>query len=559
MSTSMGASMGTSLNPSRLSAKGLGTQMTHESSLPASQNRAILITGLACACVSLTIVIVALRWFILMKRIFRHRLILFLVVSDTMKAIWYFVFAVVAISRGPVSSTSNFCQAAGFLQLLAVEASDFAILLIAVHTLLCIFRPNSKSGEGGLYPYRRWIYPVWLGPPVLAASLAFVNGSDAYVTSGTYCFLPKRPFWYRLALSWIPRYLIITTILAMYVSIYIYVHVKFRGFKNLQAAGSSSDSAMTSRRTTEAHPVTQSASSERSQSEPEPAYIASQQSMPRGARPSALRMHSYNSLIGGGSKTAPNPDHSAPWDSMSFITQLPLDAGQRAGIAEEDFAKSSNPEPDEQAFDSRDSTPTSQQEARKQSEAPTLHTNYTGETATSYATFDTTKASDGGTTDHLRNTRIAIRRQLRFLFIYPLIYILMWAFPFAQHALQYNDYYVRNPPFWLGVVSTCSVALQAGVNGVVFSWREKPWRRIDKDSRFSVSFPFRRSSQPEEEANEKPSDEPKMENSPHWWEAEGRKRRDSVWMGTDVLTNIAGRQNHQRTTTLTSINERIPT
>ena len=207
------------------------TSMAMKTTMSDSQNRAILIAGLSCACVSFVAAFVALRWFVLMKRCFRHRLVLYLIASDTFKAVWYFIFAVVAIAKGPVSSDSGFCNASGFFLLLGVEAADFAILIIALHTMLSIFKPTSKAGEGGLYPYRAWIYPLWLGPPLLAASLAFVNGNkDAYVTSGTYCYLPKRPFWYRLALSWIPRYLIISTIFTMYASIYIYVHVKFRGF-----------------------------------------------------------------------------------------------------------------------------------------------------------------------------------------------------------------------------------------------------------------------------------------------------------------------------------------
>lgn len=531
-----------------LLAKGLSTHTEEDSSLASSQNRAILIAGLSCACVSLTIVVIALRWFLLMKRIFRHRLILFLVASDTLKAIWYFVFAVVAIAGGPVSSQSDFCQAGGYLLLLFVEASDFAILLIAVHTLLCIFKPNSKSGEGGLYPYRRWIYPVWLGPPVLFASLAFINGSDAYVTSGTYCFLPKRPFWYRLALSWIPRYVIIITILSMYVSIYVYVHVRFKGFKNLQAGDSSADSAHASRRATETAPAPLSR---------RPAFtpmaISATPAESSSLRPAARRVHSYNSVIGSAAKPGPQPEHHAPWDSMSFITQLPLETATRVG-----FVRTTSPEPDDQSGDPAQSASATLPADRKQSEAPTLLSNYTGETATSHATLDTAQNKDSGTTDHLRNTRAAIRRQLRFLFIYPLIYILMWAFPFCQHALQYNDHYVRNPPFWLAVVSTCSLALQAGVNGIVFSWREKPWRRIDKDSRFSVSLRFWQSASHSDEGDEeKPSAAPKAENSPHWWEAEGLKRRDSVWMGTDVLTHMTSRR-HQRTTTLTSISEQAP-
>jgi G protein-coupled receptor GPR1 len=139
-----------------------------------------------------------------------------------LKAVWYFVFPVVVFVGGPVSSTSNFCQASGFLLAFAIEASDMAILLIAVHSALCILRSDSTIGESGLYRYRNWIYPMWLGPPLLAASLAFINNEEGYTLAGTFCYLPKRPFWYRLALSWVPRYLILSLILIMYVWIYIY-------------------------------------------------------------------------------------------------------------------------------------------------------------------------------------------------------------------------------------------------------------------------------------------------------------------------------------------------
>jgi G protein-coupled receptor GPR1 len=139
-----------------------------------------------------------------------------------LKAVWYFVFPLVVFVGGPVSSTSNFCQASGFLLAFAIEASDMAILLIALHSTLCILRSDSTIGASGLYRYRNWIYPMWLGPPLLAASLAFINNEEAYTVAGTFCYLPKRPFWYRLALSWVPRYLIISLILIMYVWIYIY-------------------------------------------------------------------------------------------------------------------------------------------------------------------------------------------------------------------------------------------------------------------------------------------------------------------------------------------------
>jgi G protein-coupled receptor GPR1 len=75
-------------------------------------------------------------------------------------------------------------------------------------------------------------------------------------------------------------------------------------------------------------------------------------------------------------------------------------------------------------------------------------------------------------------TRDKIRRQLRFLFIYPLVYIGMWILPFVSHVLQYDDRYALNPPFALTCVTTISICIQAAVDCWLFSTREKPWRHI---------------------------------------------------------------------------------
>ena len=63
------------------------------------------------------------------------------------------------------------------------------------------------------------------------ASLAFIDTSFPYVSSRVFCYLPTRPIWYRLALSWIPRYLIIITILVVYLSIYVHAKLKFEAFE----------------------------------------------------------------------------------------------------------------------------------------------------------------------------------------------------------------------------------------------------------------------------------------------------------------------------------------
>ena len=39
--------------------------------------------------------------------------------------------------------------------------------MIAIHSALYIFKPRVSSGEGGLYPYRKLAYTVWLVYPIL--------------------------------------------------------------------------------------------------------------------------------------------------------------------------------------------------------------------------------------------------------------------------------------------------------------------------------------------------------------------------------------------------------
>lgn len=461
-----------------------------------------------------------------MRRSYRHHLILFLVISDTWKSLWYFIFPIVVFTKGQVQSSSKFCKVSGFFLSVGLEASDFAILMIALHTILYVFKRPQVKGEGGLYPYRKYIYPLWLGLPVLSAGLAFTNSQDAYVTSGTFCYLPKRPFWYRLALSWIPRYLIFITIFLMYVVIWAHVSIKFRGFKGV------------------GKPHYASGSNSHSMSDKDQGRLNSKV-FDFGPASKAGREDRRKEFAN--SQLDPFQTERPLWEEMSFITSKPL---QEAKVAEADFAPDAGSSLTETRVASQHISVPSMEpdpltESRKQSEVPTLATNFTGETVTTESSVVTTPNS--GTTDQLKSARSAVRRQLRLLFIYPLIYLLMWTFPFASHCLLYSDYYTAHPPFWLSVITTASLSLQAGVDCAVFSWRERPWNRIESSqgSWSSIIALFR-----EEPARDQPSpstlvEEPYITLDSNWWEAEGRKRKDSVWLGTDHLSRIISRQDRE--------------
>ena len=508
---------------------------------PAS-NHVILVVGLTTATMSLAAALVAFQWFAFMKRSFRHHLIFLLILSDMFKAFWYFIFPIVVFTRGTVQSSSKFCQASGFLLALGTEASDYAILMIAIHAALYVFRPPDRLGEGGLYPYRWWMYTFWVILPILAASLGFTS-PNGYVTAGTFCNLPKRPFWYRLALSYIPRYLIFITIFVLYAAISIYVHVKFRGFSHFNDGGSSDHT------------------------ESQGSTLAPNKQL--DSLDSSYNMDSRKPSAALGSVPQVHFQQDLPeWENANFITTAPskeMNSRQASGVAAADFAAANSDSSSVTRGGPVQNPPTlsfhdpfCSDPQRKESEVPTLGTDFTGETRTTGV--PKARPTDTAPTSQLSSTRQAILRQLRFLFIYPAVYLLMWMFPFASHCLQYSDYYAAHPPFWLTIIVTCSLALQAFADCVVFSWREKPWRRIRSGAPLSVrklnnikSWTFIHGHARHEigagggvGGGESP---PHLKNQTvrdfNWWEAEGRKRKDSVWLGTDTMQTIVSRQEQE--------------
>jgi G protein-coupled receptor GPR1 len=64
--------------------------------------------------------------------------------------------------------------------------------------------------------------------PSMLAGLAFTNSGWSYIPLGAFCTLPIRPFWYRLALAWIPRYLIALIVIGLAIVIKAYVGFEFR-------------------------------------------------------------------------------------------------------------------------------------------------------------------------------------------------------------------------------------------------------------------------------------------------------------------------------------------
>ena len=510
-------------------------QVNAASPFTLQQNQVLYILAVTSAALSLAGAFLTLRWFLLMKRSFRHHLILLLILSDTFKALWYLIYPVVGLTRGEDGSSKAFCLATGFLLSTGIEASDFAILIIAIHSALYIFRPPQEFGAGGLYPFRYWIYPLWIALPILAASLAFINADSAYVDAGAICYLPRRPIWYRLGLAWVPRYIVFIFILAAYAGIYTYVHIKFKNFKHV--ADDDEDTYGTdeteisadSRRNSFAADIGMSGlmavafvepSRRRQMSESRP--------MPPGRRPSAIPKRVED--------VAQNVSSANRHQHLSSVAQS-RQQSRFSSLAE--------------TTSRHDQT----------SMSPHAHPHHDGSLAHSHHSSRPTKGESAAlhdlVTEDLRSKRRTIRRQLRFLFIYPVVYILMWIIPFIQHCMSYSNHYTLHPVFGLNLCSTIILALQAGVDALIFSWREKPWRRIESDHyKWWVTYTgvvehlngTRKKDGNDPEASQRSSSatlavtEPRVvtsRGSGLWWEAEGKKRKDSIWMGTDQINEMA--------------------
>lgn len=198
-------------------------------SLSGSQANTLRILSVSASCVSIVAGLIAFYLYISMRtKVFRHHLILLLLMFDFGKAVVLLWYPARVLLVPSAYDNVNFCEVVGFFTSTFIEGADIAILALAIHTALLIFKKYTGT-EGGLYKYRYYVYAINFLLPLVMASLAFVdNGRFSYTPLITWCYLPIHPVWFRLVLSWIPRYLVLTSILAIYLSIYIYVKLEYR-------------------------------------------------------------------------------------------------------------------------------------------------------------------------------------------------------------------------------------------------------------------------------------------------------------------------------------------
>lgn len=356
-------------------------------------------------------------------------------------------------------------------------AIDHAVLAIAVHTALQVFRPSintigNRVEENGLYRYRHGVYVIFAVVPPFMASLAFIQGRQGYRSQGPFCNLPLRPFWYRLAISWIPRYVIILTVAGLYLAIYIHVAIQFQSINWLRRLHGSSrqggssltmpntycdgaEDGLFNRRYSVRHPSSQlSSRRDRASVEQTPPHFATLRKLSSAftsVEPSTVNTPTKGSAL---DVQLPNRDdtrtESGVDGCVDFVTShLRSEPALRQGAAggsSEGLAGSPSP-------------------ARL--------------------------LNRGVMREEMKERHQAVQRQIRSLFVYPVCYFLVWLFPFIDHSLNYNNYYAQHPRLPIVFITYIALASMGLIDCLIFTTREKPWRHIrGSDGTFSGSFLF---------------------------------------------------------------------
>ncbi|KAJ4352446.1 G protein-coupled receptor gpr1 [Didymosphaeria variabile] len=293
------------------------------------------------------------------------------------------------------------------------------------------------------------------------AALAFINPLWGYMSQGPYCSLPLRPFWYRLALQWIPRYLITITILALAIAIYAHVGFESRAISNSVKDTTPSVSAITPRHSVVSREDGSASGPEMSQ------YQASQfcrgssvvsmiGASRRGSGVASVGSHS--DLANDTTRAYSIPGSSRTVDRCYILPQL--QTYDTANMGDASIVDKESEPPRNGSEDQSDGNTSSL------SDAPPRHLQR-----------------------QQAHKRARIHRQLRLMFVYPIVYVLIWLFPFINHCMTYKDEFAAHPLYWLSMINVICLTSMGAIDCLVFSLRERPWRHIpSSDGSFLGSF-----------------------------------------------------------------------
>lgn len=401
------------------------------------------ILAVSSSCASIVFCLLAIYFLLAIdprRFIFRHQLILFLILFDLLKACILLLYPSRVLTHSNAYYNDRFCQVVGYFTATAIEGADIAILAFAVHTFLLIFKPNfsvkvtgSERMEGGLYRYRWYVYAASFLIPLFLASLAFIS-SVGYEPFVCWCYLPQRPVWYRLVLSWVPRYVIVVIIFLVYGSIYIHV---LREFKTLGGVF------------TTIHKL----------------------------KANTLHPHLLN-------------DKPSFFSALSYFFAAVRDRILPKLVIPEEIdtitrstSRKSNIDPKETSTSQRRHREANNNNNRPEDDDDDDddENNDTGVVTFGGMKLDTENIINdpdihAANLENFRKRQRVIEKQMKSIFIYPFAYCFIWLFPFILQCTQFNYEEQNGPVYWLNCMGAFMQPFNGFVDSLVFFYREQPWK-----------------------------------------------------------------------------------
>lgn len=503
------------------------------------------------------------------KKLFRHELISFLIICDFTKALILLLYPIILLVNKRTFASPPMIHTLGWFTQFATEGSDFAIGFFSIHFALLIFKPNwkwrnKKSGnvEGGLYKYRRFIWPITLLVPAIMASLVFIDFNvldyvdpstvnivdyddeytnyfhprrGGYKPWSAWSYLPARPLWYKYVLSWGPRYFLILMIITIYVSIYIYVHRESKRIKeqfrltygvtdtqnedsneNISLSkryiinplyrlfhvlllivtlnlDSSNDDSIKSRRSYSITPLSnqnnthQSSTNNNYSNKSLYSVVPKKQNSRNDNNEEVISLKSFdlNGLTATSNKS--NIIDYPPKESEGDV----MTSGNNTSISQDvsigKIMSKINDNVNSNSSISTNENDTMSTGTRSHENA-VIHNNENNDPNN---TTNTNQENDSNSVARnisdlqiqlqkenyiaMKKRRAQIQRNLKTIFIYPLSYMLVWAFSIAADISQTHHEMIYGPILWLTYVDTFVRPMSCLVHSFVFIFKEKPW------------------------------------------------------------------------------------
>ncbi|CAI4872182.1 CHS_3a_G0008440.mRNA.1.CDS.1 [Saccharomyces cerevisiae] len=462
------------------------------------------------------------------RKVFRHDLIAFLIICDFLKAFILMIYPMIILIDDSVYATPAFFNTLGWFTAFAIEGADMAIMIFAIHFAILIFKPNWKwrnkrSGnmEGGLYKKRSYIWPITALVPAILASLAFINynklndDSDTtiildnnnynfpdsprqggYKPWSAWCYLPPKPYWYKIVLSWGPRYFIIIFIFAVYLSIYIFITSESKRIK-AQIGDLNHDVLEEEKEKKKLFGLGHWGKAKW--------YFKSYFKLPllhllrnlknfftisfidpneetddSGSSNGTFNFgESSNEIPTLFRKTNTGSDENVSASGgvrlLDYNSAKPLDMSKYA-MSEQPDLERNNPFDCENDITLNPSELVSKQKEHNVTFSVENEGLDTRKNRCENSSFTNVQQHfQAQTYKQMKKRRAQIQKNLRAIFIYPLSYIGIWLFPIIADALQYKHEIKHGPIMWVTYIDTCVRPLSCLVDVIVYLFKEKPW------------------------------------------------------------------------------------